>query len=76
MAMTDPLGDMLHAAIGYIPSLIFLTLLFFIIRYVLKLMRGFFAALTAAEASGYLFWSSSARATVNPPTPESKTPIA
>lgn len=41
----DPLGDMLHAAIGYIPSLIFLTLLFFIIRYVLKLMRGFFAAL-------------------------------
>lgn len=44
-----PLTDMGNAVVDYIPSLIFLILLFFIVRYVLKILRGFFLALSRSN---------------------------
>jgi len=41
----EPLSDMGAAVINYIPSLIYLVLLFFVTRYVLKLTRTFFDAI-------------------------------
>jgi small-conductance mechanosensitive channel len=41
----NPLRGMLEAVLDYIPSFIFLILLFLIARYVLKVMRGFFLAI-------------------------------
>lgn len=40
----DPLKGMAAAVLDYVPSLIFLVLLFLIARYVLKVLRGFFYA--------------------------------
>jgi small-conductance mechanosensitive channel len=40
-----PLGDMVDAIIDFIPSLVFLVVVFFIARYVLKLARSVFAAI-------------------------------
>jgi small-conductance mechanosensitive channel len=40
-----PLGGMVDAVIDFIPSLVFLVVLFFITRYVLKLASGLFAAI-------------------------------
>ncbi len=43
--VSSPLGDMVIAVINFIPSLVFLVVLFFITRYVLKLARSVFAAI-------------------------------
>ncbi len=43
--IVDPLRDIGAAVIGYVPSLIFLILLFLITRYLLKALRGFFASI-------------------------------
>jgi small-conductance mechanosensitive channel len=43
--VTAPLGDMVDAFIDFIPSLVFLTVLFYITRYALKLVRSVFAAI-------------------------------
>jgi len=40
-----PLGGMVDAVIDFIPSLVFLVVLYFITRYVLKLASGLFAAI-------------------------------
>ena len=40
-----PLGGMVEAVIDFLPSLVFLVLLFFITRYCLKLASGLFAAI-------------------------------
>lgn len=40
-----PIGKMAEAVIGFIPDLVFLLVLFFITRYVLKLARGVFTAI-------------------------------
>ena len=41
----DPLGGMVDAVIDFIPDLVFLVVLFFITRYLLKLARGVFTAI-------------------------------
>jgi small-conductance mechanosensitive channel len=41
----NPLRGMVEAVLDYIPSFIFLILLFLIARYVLKVLRGFFLAI-------------------------------
>ncbi|MFK7848523.1 MAG: mechanosensitive ion channel family protein [Rhodothermales bacterium] len=43
--MVTPLGDMVGAVIDFIPSLVFLVVLFLITRYGLKLARSVFAAI-------------------------------
>ena len=47
----DPLQGIAGAVIDYIPSFIFLLLLFFIARYVLKALRSFFLAIARGSVS-------------------------
>jgi len=44
-----PLGSMAEAVVAFIPDLVFLVVLFFITRYVLKLARGVFTAIDAGR---------------------------